>query len=938
MGLMYRHAILWVWVGLAGAALGMERPVVWPEHPRPDFQRTPWINLNGPWDFAFDPDDRGESERWYLPGRGAFDRRIVVPFPWESPASGIARPDYQGVAWYRRTLTLPAGADWQDKEIWLVVGACDWQAEIWVNGQPAGCHVGGYTPFEVNLSRFAAPGEQAVLVIRAEDRTDPHQPTGKQVRWYTRTSGIWQTVYLEPRGRRYIARFRAFPDIRAGSVTFDVTLAGEAGDGRLTVRSPNGAFEPATADVSGAVFGVQAGVRVKVRVTEPKLWSPETPVLYPFVMELADVGGRVVDRVASYFGLREISVGKAPGGDPYIFLNGKPIYLRGALHQSFHPDGIYQYPDDAAVRRDYEICKRAGLNFLRIHIKAPIPRELYWADTMGVLIMQDMPNFWKDGPQARRWWRETFQAVLERDFNHPAVFSWCLFNETWGFRDEGYSPDQQRWVASMYELAKRLDPTRLVEDNSPCSRDHVVTDINSWHFYIHDYAKARRHIQEVVEKTYPGSGFNYARGFKQDGDPLINSEYGGISARMGDQDISWCLKFLTNELRRHARIGGYVYTELCDIEWEHNGLVNYDRSPKQFGYDAWHPGFTLADIHNPDFLAVDAPPVIELVPGQTCSVPVALAHFSGREVSAPALRWRVDWVDEYAQTHRGRWERREASWRAYDVCPQTPLVLTVPRHPPGPLGTLLIEWMDGDRVLARNYVHLLVQQEPIPRCRVKDPETIELRFNPCDFAEWGFAGTPPAGQGIDAHKIAARGTGYVEYHIRVPAGVAWDRLETLRVAAELASRAGDEKLDWPATTRPTDHPQTDGRKWPTEVRLLLNGRLAGTQVLPDDPADARGVLSHLAGRQGAYGYWTAFDAPPSLQHALREELKTTGVLRLCWEIPPDAKHKGGLTIFGEKLGRYPAAPTIVLTFHDGHGLRADRISNEPVAVDRWLDR
>jgi len=906
----------------------------WPEHPRPDFERPAWVNLNGPWQFEFDPDDIGLKQQWFVPGRHEFKRRITVPFPWESRLSGIGDTQYQGTAWYSRRFNMPAGGEWQDRDTWLVIGACDWEAKVWVNGRLAREHAGGYVPFEVDLSQFAEPGEQVTITIRIVDRTDHQQPTGKQIGWYTRTSGLWQTVYLEPRGRTYIRSFRSMPDVRAGSITYKVSLNQAGTAQRLTLHSPDAAFEPVTIDVPAAAVSVEATVKVH----EPRLWTPDSPALYPIVLELSDPNG-LTDRVRSYFGLREISVGKAPGREyQYIRLNGKPIYLRGALHQSFHPDGIYQYPDDAAMRSDYELCKRIGLNFLRIHIKAPVPRELYWADRLGVLIMQDMPNFWKHSERARCWWRKMLEAVIQRDANHPAIFAWCDFNETWGIGDGGYDAGRQQWVEDMYHLTRRLDPTRLCEDNSPCRYDHVATDINSWHFYLNDYATARAHIREVVQKTHPGSTFNYVGGRKQDNAPLINSEYGGISAGKGDQDISWCFKYLTNELRLHDKIGGYVYTELSDIEWEHNGFVNYDRTPKQYGYDFWHPGFTLKDLNSPDFVVIDAPPMIELEPGSTREVPIKISHFSDHEADSLTLRWRLDWLDRLGRRSTGQWQSRPAAWKPFAVLDQPPITIAAQRDGPTILGALLVEVVDHQTTLARNYVNLLVDRGPAPRLEAAGADTLLLRFSPADFAAWTFTGPIPIRQGVAAHKVAGHRSGAVEYHLQLAEQVNLDQISELTILAELAGKADDEKLDWPARKKPLDYPQTDATKWPTDVTLSINGVKLAQSTLPDDPADARGALSHHHGHPGSYGYLvTETVQGPALQRVL-SRLGDDRILRVRWEVPAGADHPGGLAVFGEDLGAYPVSPTVRLVFRKPHGLAGTFTSDRPVAINRMVDR
>ena len=917
------------WMNMAAAT---ETP--WPEHPRPDFKREPWVNLNGAWNFGFDAQDAGEKEQWFAPGKHTFDRKIVVPFPWESRLSGIGDSDYKGVAWYAREIDLPGGEAWSQRDTWLVIGACDWEAKVWVNGQPAAEHVGGYVPFDVNLSRFGKCGEKVTVVIRVVDKTDPQQPTGKQINWYTRNSGIWQTVYLEGRGRSFIRSLRAEPRITTGEVKYTIGIDGQPSQRALTVLSPDNSFGIVRVKLDDAKRSVETTIQVR----NPELWSPDSPKLYPITVRLGDPNGPAEqnDCVESYFGLREVSVGMAPGRDyQYIQLNGKPIYLRGALHQSFHPDGIYQYPDDSVMQSDYDLCKRIGLNFLRIHIKIPVPRELYWADKTGVLIMQDMPCYWRHTPQAQAWWQEMFEAAVTRDFNHPAVFSWCLFNETWGIGDGGYSDDHQQWVAQMFEMAKQTDPTRLIEDNSPCLYDHVTTDINSWHFYINDYEQARKHIQEVAKRTYPGSAFNYAGDHRQTDAPLMNSEYGGIGSSQGDQDVSWCFKYLTNELRLQDKICGYVYTELSDIEWEHNGFANYDRTPKDFGYDQWHPGFSIKDINNPDFVAIDAPPVVEFKPGEAREILVKVSHWSERPGKSLTIRWRVDWFDRMGLRSDGRWQNTPATWQPYRVVDQPAIRLTADGN--GILGALLVELLDGQELVARNYVNLFVDRGTAARVEAVTETKLALRWSPADVAEWTFADGVPVPEGVGIHKAHGRGTGVAEYRLRIPEQVPLDGLSELTVLAELSSKAGTEKLDWPARRNPLDYPQTDTKKWPTGVQLLLNGEkvLPTAETLDDDPADAWGVLSHFRRYEpGSYGYLTRSTLQGEGLRKLVSRIGQDRILRVRFEVAADAGNKGGLAIFGEGLGAYPVEPTCVLVFDKPHGLKAGFVSTESVAVDR----
>jgi len=898
-----------------------------PEHPRPDFERSDWVNLNGTWDFRFDPLDRGLSEEWYRQP-AAFDRKITVPFPWESKLSGIADLSPQQIAWYRREFRVPR--NWRGKRVWLRFGAVDWEARVWVNGRYVGQHQGGYTPFEFDITELAPPGQKATLVVRVYDPTDRELPTGKQVaRWYTFTSGIWQTVWLEARPQTYLASLVLIPQHREGtwSLRVQAGLRGPDGVARIRLASPDETV--ATAEGQVQLRNGSGQYEAELAVRNPKLWTPETPNLYDLLIEVTGEDGQV-DRVKSYFGLRTIE--RARWQDrPYesILLNGKPVYLRGALDQSFNPEGIYTAPSDEFMRRDIELAKSVGLNMLRIHIKADEPRRLYWADKLGILIMQDMPNTWEFSPKAQKAWEETMRAVIARDRNHPSIFAWVLFNETWGlgssqtgFQDYKERKEIQEWVRKVWQEVKQLDPTRLVEDNSADKRDHLVTDINSWHFYIDDYEQARQHIEEVVRNTYPGSTFNFVPGARQDTAPLMNSEYGAVSAAGGDRDISWGFRYLTTLLRRHEKIQGYVYTELTDVEFEHNGLFNYDRSPKEYGYDEFVPKMTVADLQGPDFVGFDCPPVIVAEPGQTIEIPVFVSHFSER-TGRPILRPWLTGVDDLGREVRIDQDGQYVDWKPYSVVVLKPLRFELP---PDRVftGAVALELLDEKQQrIAANFVNVVCRpretgpggaREP-QRAQLLDARHVALRVSPLAFsaARWTGSGAPSrltAGQGRE--KFYFHGAGFVEYRFRVPQPVIEAEPIGIGVLMELSTKARDERLDWPQEVTPVDRPQTDGRKFPGTVHIYVNGQPLEPVQLPDDPADARGVLSHLAAfHHGSYGYLVRaqlnLKGLPRFVPALRDN----PVVRVVLEVPPGPNARG-LSVYGDTMGRYPIDPTVII--------------------------
>jgi len=888
-----------------------------PEHPRPDFQRDTWANLNGTWQFRFDPKNQGVEQHWFASG-ASFDRRIVVPFCWESPLSGIGDTSGQRVGWYRRKITMPEA--WQGKQVWLCFGAVDWQCRVWIDGREVGQHEGGYSPFEFDITEWVSPGASATLVVRAEDPTDRELPTGKQIGWYTPTSGIWQTVYLEARPATHIDHLRMVP-IRRGShwlLEVHAEAVGPDGSAELQIISSDAGVSPYRGALK--LSDGRGELSTLLEITNARPWTPETPHLYDLEARLHTDGG--TDVVRTYFGLR--TIGRGRWGDlPHeaILLNGEPVYLRGALDQSFNPQGIHTAPSDAFLRRDMEIAKEYGLNFLRIHIKSEEPRRLYWADRLGVLLMEDMPCTWEQSPRARAAWEPTMRATIRRDINHPSIIAWCLFNETWGLgRNYKTDVETQQWVERLFdEVRKRLDPSRLVEDNSPCRYDHVKTDLNSWHFYIDDDKRAREHIEHVVENTYPGSSFNYVPGRVQGTEPLINSEYGAVSAGGGDRDISWGFRSLTTELRRHEKIQGYVYTELSDIEWEHNGLVDYDRSAKEFGYDAFVPEMTVAELNGADFVGYDCPPLLEAAPGDRISVPVFVSHFSDR--TGPArLRWHIGGTNDLGQTVRTPPRTRAVIWNRCRVTFQPPLEVTLPGDRPF-VGAVALELLDehGERIAA-NFVNLIVRHAPVaavgrvadmpesPRIEVIGERLVAVRFAPQEFSAMRADAKPKDAKEHDG-KIYAPGDCEVEYRLTLPDFVCNAAPTQLVLLAELSSKADDERLDWPSRRQPLDYPQTQARKHPGKVVVELAGRTLWELALPDDPADARGVLSHHARfHHGSYGYLVRRKVDLAEQPELRDVVTRQVVLPLVFRTVDGH----GLSIYGRQLGRYPIDPTLII--------------------------
>ncbi len=944
-----------------------------PEHPRPDWHRPNWLNLNGSWRFTFDPHNRGEHERWYRvphPTLGPRDRGIedpfgdciVVPFPWESPMSGVHDPEYLGVGWYQRIIEVPAswagqGATWRFHP-WLCFGAIDWEARIWLDGRLVAEHVGGYTPFEVDLARFLVPGRSATLTVRACDHSDATTPVGKQTRrWYTHSSGIWQTVHLEGRPAVHVASARVVTPLSPqahAAFTIEVETAELLAGDTVTVEvtSPDRLFPAAHATLAASGDRSRARVTIPVMPEGPRLWSPDDPFLYhatitcrtqasPAHSPLSRDGGGEggvgasgvgeADVVRTYFGLREVRIAHLDDRAlEVIHLNGSPIYLRGALDQAFHPDGVHAYPSDEAIRADLQAAKDLGLNMLRCHIKINDPRYYYWADVLGVTIFYDLPCTIVDGPSARRNWEATFREALARDANHPSIIAWILFNETWGLERHD-EEDGWGWVESMFHLCKELDPTRIVEDNSPCLYDHVTSDINTWHFYITAWDRARAHVQRVVDQTYPGSGFNYVGGkfggtaarFVQGTAPLLNSEYAGLSARQGEKDIAHTFRYLTTDLRRHEAISGYVYTELTDVEWEHNGLVNYDRTAKVFGYDHAFPGMSVSDVNGADVVGFDAPPFRWVGAGEQVHLPAFVSHWA----DAPVYGARVHWAVDVAGTD-GQHVREYAAGsvplrlRRFGVTDAGTIAIVVPTESPGGILTVRL-WLEDDSgaVRARNYTQLGIGSVPTttepggrtPHAPVATAGRVTTwRPRPAAFtdASWPEPRVAPDGQ-----KLGAPGAGWVEYALALPADLHVGVDASMVVRFEAGSRTALQRRGWHDIRyfQPTDYPQTRPTSKASQIDISVEGVHAGSVTAHGDYADARGILSLAALPEWEYGSaGTVLEVSihgDTLVQVLRGA--SDGVIRVRLTVPP-GMYGNGLNLYGAGRGGSPVPFTIQL--------------------------
>src|SRR5436190_6138407 len=916
---------------LAGLALSGPRPVrpaiPLPEHPRPDFQRADWQSLNGPWQFQLDAADAGEVKGWFRTGPPAA-RTIVVPFPWGSPLSGV--PDSADRCWYARTIEVPARWLSTKHRVFLVIGAADWRTTAWLDGRELGTHDGGYIPFEFELTPYVNGGGRHRLVLRIDDAPRAFKLEGKQ--GYGNARGIWQTPYLEARGVVPLRALHFVPDIDGKRVVVTARLLERAPRPlTLTLRFTNAPLPPVNQPITQ---GANA-ITFDVPIPHAHLWSPDDPFLYEVEATVGD------DRVRSYFGMRKISVIDLPGTNyRYVALNNQPVYLQLTLDQAFHPQGSYAYPSDSFVRDEILRAKGVGLTGLREHVKIESPRKLYWADRLGMLIMADVPNSWGEPDSAmRREAESALHGMIERDFNHPAIVAWVLFNETWGLltkegQKEVYRPETRGWVASLYRQTKALDPTRLVEDNSPCcGRGHTETDINSWHSYLPGWAW-EEHDRIVSDSTYPDSPWNFEPGYRQGLQPNINSEFGnvwGYEGSTGDVDWSWDYHRAVNAFRSHPKIAGWLYTELHDVINEWNGYWRYDRSPKETGLGELVEGMSLRDLHAPVYVAVGEELSQTVSPGTKVSVPLYASFLTSGTAFGDTLILRAQ---AYGWNSLGRRRTyfettRRVPYRPWMTAPLEPLSVTMPDEPA--VVVLAVRLEDArNAVLDRNFCTFVVDGEPPQEVTLEDGRHARLlRIDAAHFdtAAWSLKQWSV----LDGLKVNGAGSGFFQYRVSWPPGLNPADVDSAALIAEVSSKqlyakdradagraAGDYMLGQGThdpSLNPNAYPMTDERRFPSAVTVRVNGVIAGRDRLDNDPADDRGILSwHFQRRDGrlreAGSYGTLLRV--TLPRAALDEAAAAGQLVIRFEVDSALSGGGGLAIYGRHFGRYPLDPTVVL--------------------------
>jgi hypothetical protein len=539
----------------------------WLQYPRPDLKRESWMNLNGLWEYAITPKG-SKPEKW--------DGNILVPYPVESALSGVKKrvSDSENL-WYKRTFTVPNV--WNRKQILLNFEACDWETVVWIDGEEAGSHKGGYDPFTFNITEALGDQKEHELIVCVWDPTNRGpQPRGKQVSnpgsiWYTPSTGIWQTVWIEPVNESHISSFRIITDVDNSTIRFETeVLNGETAVLSYTIKEK----DKKIAEVSGKV-----GESVSVKIENPVLWSPENPFLYDIEIELKK-GNRIVDEVTTYTGIRKISVGKADDGFTRILLNNKFVYQNGPLDQGFWPDGLYTPPTEKAMIYDIEVTKKMGFNMLRKHVKVENRIFYYWCDKLGILVWQDMPSGDRHingrqpdiekSKEATEQFEYELKRMIETKYNHPSIIMWVPFNEGWGQFETG----------RITQLTKDYDPTRLVNSASGWT-DRGTGDMNDIHHYPDPAVPPAEEKRAIVLGEFGGLGL-----------PLQGHTW--EQKNWGYRNMEDTLQLLSKYEAYYEQVYKYVkenglsatiYTQTTDVETETNGLMTYDRKVNKMGIE-----------------------------------------------------------------------------------------------------------------------------------------------------------------------------------------------------------------------------------------------------------------------------------------------------------------------------------------------------------------
>ena len=918
------------------------------EQPRPDWEREDYVNLNGWWDFSFDPNEVGQSQGWYQEDK-EMDQIINVPFCWESSLSGIENPNYLGQAWYQKKITVDES--WEGRKLFLKFGAVDWKCKLWINGEEVGEHIGGYSAFEFDVTDYLKIGEENTITLWVEDKGsygDDSYPAliGKQGRnapcGYIHTSGIWQTVGLEARSATYLDNAKADSDIDNSTVTYTMDISTDQAQ-ELTIEYnfeskiydvEQDADIPTGSTVQGSqTVQVEAGENAvtldAITVEDAKLWNYDDPNLYYGTLTVKDSQGSVLDQVDTYFGMRKVEQKYFDEslGTMYIYINNKPVYMSGLLDQGFWEEGVYTAPSEEALKYDILKMKEAGFNMIRKHLKVEDPLQYYWCDKLGMFVWQDMPHATdmvpdETGDEAlgRQYYEECLEDMIDRDYNHPSVVAIMLFNETWGLQDayqngkrdvvasDGMSTAE--WVEYLFNWTKEMNPNVLVEDMSACNNDHVQpTELNTYHMYPNSYSSTLSEVENRVNNTYVGSTNNFAFGETQDGDPMLNSEYGGVAAYAGDFDVSYCFKYMTDIQRRYVEQSGFVYTEPYDVEYERNGIMTYDRKMKVFGYDeiAYGGDMTINDLTQEIYVGIVDQPIRNVEPGQKMKTKIMAVGWTDELPDNIVMKWRFDGTDIYGNSI----STGESGQKVMNLSSYRKSTTTITYHAPAQacVGTLTV-WLEDEEgnKLAKNFTNVVVNDDS--------------SSNSAYTQENSDGSIVMKAEVEDDQMVTTEGTGAQTYSYTLPEDFDLEQLNGMRVLAEASSYKDQIGTDKNLSSYSSEYGQTtEGRERASDMTVTINGVEVDTVYLPDNPRDMRGTLTldepyNGQTSAGDFGYLVNLNVSEEQLEQIKATLGDSREIQVTYEVKEDAENQNGLRIYSSTYGRYAVNPTLILNPDD----------------------
>lgn len=564
------------------------------EYPRPQLERKEWMNLNGEWNFKFDKDNIGEKEKWYT--KANFDKKIIVPFTYETKASGIGEDIICPNIWYQKKIKIPI--EYKGKEIVLHFQAADYITKLWVNGRFVGERKGGQIALSFKITEYLEENNELNIVVKNEDSQSCFQPRGKQrwldhsyECWYVQTTGIWQTVWLEFLNEAHIQAVKITPDIDTESVEFVYEVKGDIDSSvvlKTSISFKDQLVKTFDQVVNRSNQTFTANIASEFHHWRVVHWSPQSPNLYDVTFTLLK-NGEVIDLVKSYFGMRKISI---ENGN--IMLNNIPIYQKLILDQGYWEESHLTPPSEEAILEDIDKTFAMGFNGVRKHMKVEDQRYLYWADKKGLLVWSEMAATYEFSDEAVQNFTEEWIEVVKQHYNHPSIIVWTPFNESWGVKNIYTDRKQQKFTEGIYHLTKAIDSMRPVIVND--GWEHTVSDIITLHDYVEygdEFLNRYKDKEKIVNNEIAFNKHKHAmaQGYEYKGQPIIVSEYGGIAFNSekgwgygnqvkNEEDFLKRYESITQGIKDTPYISGFCYTQITDVQQEINGLLNEDRTPK----------------------------------------------------------------------------------------------------------------------------------------------------------------------------------------------------------------------------------------------------------------------------------------------------------------------------------------------------------------------